>query len=358
MDAYEPEADEAEVLRRAATYLLKLPEHTWGLSDLYNKSANWTNAKLREQLAAGDFDANLRDWEAQRDFARLAAEALPEGHALRGAWDAILADAAAGPSPPDLSAYRETRARAFACRGVDVRFDGRGALVLEKEGLTLGALTYEALGEDVYNTSEFVCDQVFGGKPGSAAYAGGATARSEASLASLHAADDGCAFVAALDVDGVGAPDRVFAAFDLRRPGAVDVDVSVFGKVPTRFNEAAWLRFEGGDGTWTLTKLGSEVPFDDVVRGGSSGVHAADAAVLRRRADGTALAVDSFDAPVLAPIADRPPSVLLNYQEEPATDVTGVAFNLWNNAWSTNYMFFYPYLAQDANFSYHFAVAL
>ena len=31
---------------KAATLLLKLGEHTWGLSALYNASANWTNAEL------------------------------------------------------------------------------------------------------------------------------------------------------------------------------------------------------------------------------------------------------------------------------------------------------------------------
>ena len=65
---------------------------------------------------------------------------------------------------------------------------------------------------------------------------------------------------------------------------------------------------------------------------------------------------DRTVTPALAPIAKRPPSVLLNWQQEAAAGVHGVAFNLWNNAWSTNYMFFYPYLPEDANASYHFTV--
>ena len=55
---------------KAGAYLLKLTEHTWGLSDLYNKSSNWTNAELQRQIAAGDFDTNIKDWDLQRPFVR------------------------------------------------------------------------------------------------------------------------------------------------------------------------------------------------------------------------------------------------------------------------------------------------
>ena len=54
----------------------------------------------------------------------------------------------------------------------------------------------------------------------------------------------------------------------------------------------------------------------------------------------------------------RPPSVLLNQQMEPmrTANVSGVAFNLWNNVWSTNYPFFYPYKRSDPNFTYVFEI--
>ena len=44
----------------------------------------------------------------------------------------------------------------------------------------------------------------------------------------------------------------------------------------------------------------------------------------------------------------------LIWQEEKATAVDGVAFNLWNNAWSTNYLFFYPWHSRDADIEYGF----
>ena len=34
----------------------------------------------------------------------------------------------------------------------------------------------------------------------------------------------------------------------------------------------------------------------------------------------------------------------------------GVAFSLWNNLWSVNYVFWYPFAPADASFGYRFAL--
>lgn len=65
--------------------------------------------------------------------------------------------------------------------------------------------------------------------------------------------------------------------------------------------------------------------------------------------------------PLVSSFNARPPSVLLNQQMEPmrTANVSGVAFNLWNNVWSTNYPFFYPYRifqGSDPNFTYVFEI--
>ena len=86
-------------------------------------------------------------------------------------------------------------------------------------------------------------------------------------------------------------------------------------------------------------------------------MHAVDLALLQRGNE--SIQVVSHDAPVLSavgPRIDPSESVILIKQQEPAEDVRGVAFNLWNNAWSTNYMFFYPYHKADADISYDFSV--
>ena len=111
-------------------------------------------------------------------------------------------------------------------------------------------------------------------------------------------------------------------------------------KVPTRFNEAAWLAFEevraagwqtrnttAAPSAWGLTKLGMALRFNETVEGGSPHLHAADSAMGPH-----GLTITSLDAPVVSTIAPHsPPSVLMNNQMEPAEGVTGLAFNLWNN---------------------------
>jgi hypothetical protein len=114
-----------------------------------------------------------------------------------------------------------------------------------------------------------------------------------------------------------------------------------------------------GDSEWSLTKLGTHLSFDEVVRGGSPQMHAVDlvTARLHKSEPAHTVTIDSLDAPLLSAIGtDRPPSVLLNRQMETMKDVFGVHYNLYNNAWSTNYPFFYPFLEEDKDIRYEFEV--
>jgi hypothetical protein len=81
---------------------------------------------------------------------------------------------------------------------------------------------------------------------------------------------------------------------------------------------------------WTLSKLGTDLKFDEVVRGGSPQMHAVDGVTARlqtqekngattqpRGGGGTLVTIDSLDAPLLSAVGvGRPPSVLLNRQME------------------------------------------
>ena len=374
---------------KAGAYLLKLTEHTWGLSDLYNKSSNWTNAELQRQIAAGDFDTNIKDWDLQRRFTRFALAALPDKHPLAAEWEAIINRPP--PTEPNLAGYQETDQRAFTCDSAATALTITESGALAVGGMRLGEFHYENLGEDVYNITKYPCNVVFGGKKGSAAYAGGKTmhasaavdavyyrqpsSSSSSSSSSLATPPSSCDFWVRLRMVGAGdgLPSSAWTRYQLIRdadaqPRAM-VTLVVLGKVPTRFNEAAWFGFSSEDeaagGHWSMTKLGHSVSFDEVVAGGSPGVHAIDVATFTPTTTrGTTVAnkqitVDSLDAPVIAPISrGRPPSALLNTQEVPMRegDVNGVAFNLWNNAWSTNYLFYYPWHETDANISYAFHI--
>ena len=377
-DAFHSSHDPSRDVFKAGVYMLKLTEHTWGLSDLRNKSVNWTNEVLEKQLAAGDFDTNINDWDLQRDFTRFAAKSLPKGHPLKTEWAKIIARAA--PSAPNVSSYKSITA-GFSAAAFHCPASSLGAIIVNEStgdmtigGLTLGTFHYSNLNEAVYNTSKFACDAVFGGKPGSSNYTGGKRSKNAtAAVRTIHVlptwsndSTAACDFWLELDIvgQGDGLPSAAWTRF-LVNKNAVDITFLVLNKTRTRFNEAGWLSFKeatpSGLSSWGMQKLMSDVTFDDIVAGGSTGVHAADHVTWKKQSGGIMATIDSIDAPVLSPIsALRPPSVLLNDQEtlQRGSDIEGVAFNLWNNAWSTNYLFFYPWHDKDASIAYQFRVTL
>ena len=54
--------------------------------------------------------------------------------------------------------------------------------------------------------------------------------------------------------------------------------------------------------------------------------------------------------------ASRPPSVFPVPLSPLLEPVSSVAFNLYNNLWSTNYIYWYPFFAGDQNFKARFKI--
>ncbi|KAF8062055.1 hypothetical protein HT031_004315 [Scenedesmus sp. PABB004] len=146
-------------------------------------------------------------------------------------------------------------------------------------------------------------------------------------------------------------------------PRAGDLGLAVVwqGKTATRLPEALWLRFAPGPGgadasSWRLHKLGGAVDPGAVLTNGSQSMHAVgDAGVSVRSADGReALQVLSWDAPLVSPGAANPfPNGAF-----PPDLGSGVAFNLANNVWGTNYVMWSPYRAARADAALAFRFAL
>jgi hypothetical protein len=71
----------------------------------------------------------------------------------------------------------------------------------------------------------------------------------------------------------------------------------------------------------------------------------------------TDLGISSYDVPVASPIIkSRPISAFPAPLTPFVDDITGFAFNIYNNIWETNYILWYPYLPEDANFKARFRV--
>ena len=83
-----------------------------------------------------------------------------------------------------------------------------------------------------------------------------------------------------------------------------------------------------------------------------------DGGIMYGHDGNTSLYIYSQDVSVACPMAnDRqsPPMYPAPLTPIP-TPVTGFAFSLYNNVWNTNYIFWYPYIEEDADFKARFSM--
>ena len=112
-----------------------------------------------------------------------------------------------------------------------------------------------------------------------------------------------------------------------------------FEKAAQRLPESMWLSFlpiAPDQAGWTLTKVNESVSPFDVVAGGNRKMHAISDSIRYQDTRGR-FSILSIDAPLLA-LGKRTPLYFSN--EQPNID-TGIHFNLYNNAFGTNYILWF-----------------
>ncbi len=148
-------------------------------------------------------------------------------------------------------------------------------------------------------------------------------------------------------------PKEVFVEYSLSKISpTLDITVSWFGKLPTRMPEALWFSFNPAvknPQAWSMQKCGQRVSPLDVVEGGNRHMHAIDDSVVCRNSNHE-LTIASSDAPLIAFGVQSP---LYFTREQPQLD-KGVHFNLFNNAWDTNYIMWY---GEDMRFRFQLVLA-
>jgi hypothetical protein len=135
-------------------------------------------------------------------------------------------------------------------------------------------------------------------------------------------------------------PKEVFVDFTLSKfSNHLGVNVQWFGKPPTRTPEALWLSFNpsGADPKmWSMLKSGQYFSPFDVVEGGNRHMHAIDDRISCKNGN-QQLTITTQDAPLIAFGVQSP---LYFTREQPQLE-KGIHFNLFNNAWGTNYIMWY-----------------
>jgi hypothetical protein len=146
-------------------------------------------------------------------------------------------------------------------------------------------------------------------------------------------------------------PAEIFVDFVLpkSRP-LIEITVSWFRKLPTRMPEAIWFSFNppvADVKTWSMEKSGQQVSPFDVVEGGNRHMHAISDRISCGQGEHS-LSIGTQDAPLVALGVQSP---LYFNREQPRLD-QGVHFNLFNNAWGTNYIMWY---SEDMRFRFSLA---
>ena len=84
---------------------------------------------------------------------------------------------------------------------------------------------------------------------------------------------------------------------------------------------------------------------------------AIDRGVYYKKKDNSqGLEILSLDAAVVTLTTSREGISTIPLPLTPIADVTGAAFQLYNNIWDVNFIFWYPYLVQDSNQKFRFHI--
>ncbi len=134
-------------------------------------------------------------------------------------------------------------------------------------------------------------------------------------------------------------PNDIFVEFALlNAKPAIEIALSWFDKLPTRMPEALWFSFRplADAKAWTMQKTGQQVSPYDVAEGGNRHMHAISDRISCRDGEHH-LSFVTIDAPLLA-LGHQTP---LNFSRAQVNLDDGVHFNLFNNAWGTNYIMWF-----------------
>jgi hypothetical protein len=366
-----PVKDEDPRIRRFRTLLLKIPEHTWGISiNAYLRDyTNYSNADFHPlQYTDARYKLCADSWQEQRDFLNKAYLAL-EDHPLAAAIDEASQVLVA--NQPDFTDYVPISARDVINTGrFQVKFDeSTGAIVSLLDTSTkrnwaginnkLGEFTYQTFDDNDFATflRNFMYDpnqrNADFDKPGLA----GRSAHTvyKLKLTNIYAKNTsaGISVLQVLTVDSsattlYGAYKTVFVSFNIpSEKNSIDIRFDMFNKTSTRIPESFFITFNpivSDVNGFTIDKLGTLVSPLDIMKNGSFHQHGVTNGIQYSEEGKFVLRVDSPDVPIVAVGEVTPFPTPMNQ----VPDLNkGFHFNYYNNIWGTNYIMWYPYMLAD-----------
>ena len=359
-------------------------EHTWGLSEEVDL-VHWDNEEFHQRRAAKVFVNCENSWIEQRHVYQYAIEALqdhPVVADIKTELDKLK------PSTPDLTDYHIVDKTAkFSCPGnMDMQFGQDGSVTRLTTNGTDWASVESSLGKFIYQTydandftvfnREYSYDQsrnVGIHKTNITLYAHPESKIWPVSFRDLYQHTSGdCNFLVHLTMADkqtwsyYGAPQNIWIQYQARLGNPtpdLDITFQFFNKTVTRLPESLSLFFHPlpiKEASWKLSKLGGLVDPLNVILNGSQHQHAMDDNGMFYGDAKRRIQIASPDVPVVIMSTKSDPfhSAFPTPLQPLSRDLLGGGFNIYNNIWDTNWIFWYPYLKEDEAFKARFVVNL
>jgi len=342
--------------------LLLAVEHTWGTNtEVYLDYDHYRPYDLAAVLDMPGYTVMETSWKEKRDNIDASLAALP--HDLRHEAEARLNELSAI-RPATDGMVPHNPAEPFETKHFVLAFDSATGSIIRMRNRTSGRewasernpialFTYQTLSSQDY--AEFIGRYITVqtdwaphdfGKPGidkfralsrewhpRLIYCWKSSTTKEERLVLELAFND----AEALASRNVAWPDQIF--LELLLPAndpRIELRLITFGKKKNRMPESMWLTLSplnANKGEWILEKIEQPIAPLDVVRGGNRSMHAISEVAKYREIDGHSFEIHALDAPVVA-LGDRSP---LDFSFRQPDLSAGIHFNLFNNAWGTNY---------------------
>lgn len=165
--------------------------------------------------------------------------------------------------------------------------------------------------------------------------------------------------------ESYGAPRAIWVSVGISED-TLDFKLYMVNKTSTRLPEALFVSFNpdidtNSGGEWTLMKSGEDIDPLDIAVNGSCHLHSLDTTQDWNAAysldSGYGFYINSLDVPLASVGFANPFPIPLSPQD--SID-GGVAFNIFNNIWGTNYPQWLPFAAEDTDITtvYRFTIVV
>jgi hypothetical protein len=361
------DATDLQLLRR----LLLEVEHTWGTdTKTWLDFDNYVPRDLQRMLGSKNYKVVEFSWEEKRQDLYAGLKTLPAN--LQS--EAAAALAALAPQQPSLLQHSHSPASEWETEHFVAQLDPKtGALhklrhkaaarewAARKNPLAL--FSYQTLSQKDYD--QFFKDYVVSsedwafkdfGKPNMERFGAQSQIWLPTLLETTSAEDaDAHSLLTRLEIQDpeslntgrAAFPKQIFVKYVCpKAKQEVAIEVWWFGKAPTRMPEALWFSFDplADAKSWVMRKSGQDISPSDVVECGNRHLHALTDSITCKNA-ANEIRFTTLDAPLVSLGRQSP----LNFSRSQATLTNGIHFNLFNNAWGTNYIMWF---AENARFRF------